>query len=234
MNSRIEIERAIIAAIVYNGGYATVSSILQKKNFSNFIYTKIYTAAGNLYPLTPIDLITIHLELKKTDPDLLEVITEEMYTSGKYLIGLHLRYWCLIILQLDIRDSFEKELITWRDNRIREKEDVEAAVLTEMLEMIRIPQLDILVFIEKAISYFDRQDMSWEYKNSKEFYDSIGQKACGIRRTISLDTALSAAYKISDCSSDIKQTCDKFIGAINTMIITNQVKPEYSKAAEFL
>jgi len=234
MNSRFEIEQAIIAAIIYNDAYATVASILQIKNFSNIYHQNIYAAAGKLYPLTPIDLITIHLQLKKDNPNTAAEVTQQMYTAGKYTIGLHLRHWCLILLQMDITDNFERDLILWRDSRIQENEKVEAEVLTEMLEMIRIPQLDILEFIEKAIKYFDMQDMSWEYKSAKEFNEHIGAKAARIKRMIALDTALAAAAKIADCDIDIKQTCNKFLSAINTMIITNRAKPEFLKAAELL
>lgn len=234
MNSRFEIEQAIIAAIIYNDAYATVASILQIKNFSNSYHQKIYGAAGKLYPLTPIDLITIHLQLKKDDPDTAAAVTQQMYTAGKYTIGLHLRHWCLILLQMDIADNFERELILWRDTRIQEDEKVETEILTEMLEMVRIPKVDILELIEKAIKYFDMHDMSWEYKSAKEFNEHIGLKAARIRRMIALDTALSAAAKIADCDLDITQTCKKFLSAINTMIITNRAKPEFLKAAELL
>lgn len=233
MNSRFEIEEGIIACIVYAGGFATVSCILQKKNFKNEIFQKIFETATTLYPTKPIDPMTIRLALEPTVQDF-QPIHLAMATANKNMVNIHLRYWCMMVLQMDITTAFEKELINWRDLRKADGEDVESAILTEMLEMIRTPNLDVLDFIDKAIKYFDIHNMTIEFEQTREFDNIIGIKTRGIQRGIALDQALSAAYKIAECDYEVKQTCDKFIGAINTMIITGNVKPEFLTASELL
>lgn len=235
MNQRSEIEQTIISAIIYADAFPTAASILSTKHFQNISYALIFETANSLYPTIPINVVTVRNKLQVTVPDQVTGLSQEMVKLGLRLVGCNqVRYMCLLLLEINIKEGFLKELHRWRDSRLEESSSVETAVLTEIIEMLNVADIDILSVIEQAIKYFDIQDMKTEYQEGKLFNEAIARKANSIRRTVTLDTALSAAYKIVETSHEVKQICDKLISALNHMIVTNQIKPEYIKAADLL
>lgn len=232
--ARNEIERGIIVAIIEANAFTDVAALLAVKNFKDKRFQQIFTAAQSLYPSRPIDFITLKIELEKIFKDECDEAITFFYTKKVHIhTKSSVRYWCLVLLQLDIKDAFKSELVKWKEERDRESSPVESAVIEEIFLNVT-EDVDILILIEKSMLYFEKHKMSRELSKAQEFEEDVVKKTLKIKKNISLEIALSNVYQIAECSPEVIFYCKKFAEAIAHMTITNKIKSTYTTAANLL
>lgn len=235
MNLRTQIERAIIAAIVYADCFSQVTNYITSKNFCTPIHKKIFDAAAALYPLAPIDIITITRQINSTDPDNMETAVDLILLLDKVnLAQVNAQYWAILLLQLDITEKFKKELVEWKGKRDHSGDAIEAAAITEIIQNIDSPGIDILRLIEKSIAYFIKLNMEPEIQAANQFNTNIALKVAEMKANAALISSLKAMQRLAGCSREVAYECNQFAIAITDMMLSNQVRPQYTQAAKLL
>lgn len=230
--NRIEIEEGIIAAVIDANAFPVVVNIISAKNFTVPKFAVIFEVAKKLYPLTPIDVITIRNELTVFWGDSgIEALDHLFLRKYSVYNVKNVPYWCFILLQMDMANTYKNSLVAWREARIADDHLVASAVLEEVFLMIG-PGVDIIELVEKAIIYFDHQKMDFEAQQSREFEELTLKKALQIKRHIGIETAMSNLLQIANNSGEVEYVCKVFAMAIGEMVLSNKVKDQYTLAAE--
>ena len=233
-NSRNEIERGIIIAIIDAQAYAAVANFLSAKNFRDKRFQQIFTAAQNLYPTKTIDFITLKIELERLFKDDCNQAIDFFYqTKTSVYTKTFVNYWCLVLLQMDIKEAFKAELLLWKEDRAKEDSRVETAVIEEIYLNVT-EDVDILLLVEKSMVYFEKHKMSLELSKAQDFNENVIKKALQIKRNISLEIAMANIFQIAQSSPEVIHYCKKFADAIAYMTITNKLKSTYTTAANLL
>lgn len=232
MQNRIDIERAILGAIIFCDGYAQVAHILSPKNFTSTaeIHNReVYEVIAGLFPDRPIDMVSVLQELSVRYPKESD-IGHWVFSCDNYVsASSNITYWALILLQIDVTDKYRDQLIFWRDRRARDFDHTEKGVLDEMIESIR-PGVDIFEFIEKSIEYFGTQNMQKEHDGAVNFSKDFLEKAQRIRRVGSINTILKHLFLITKCTPELQFQCEAFAKAIADMVSTGMTNDRYTKA----
>ncbi len=236
MTSRINIEKAILGAVIYCDAYPQVAHILTPKNFSSapgVKHRELFGTVAGLFPARPIDLITVSHELRTKFPGDNEV-TDLLYDISNIAAASNVSYWAFMLLQIDISEKYKSQVLAWKDLRDREMEHVESAALLEIIETIDT-QADIFDVIEKSIQYFQRENMTYEYNGAREYFQGIAQRAKGIERIASIDAAMRHLLSTTKCAnSQVEIHCEAFAKAIADMIRTGQVNDRYTTALNII
>lgn len=232
--TRKSIETGIICAVLEAEAYPEVANFLSAKNFKTVMFQQIFFAAQKLYPTRPVNLISIKLELETMYKDESLDAINFIYDRGRYAYTkTFIKYWCLILLQMDIKNSFRDELINWKSERDKEHSLVESSVIEEIFLNVT-EEVDILLLIEKSMEYFEKHKMTIELNKALEFNENVVKKALLIKKNVSLEIALANIFKIAETSTEVKYQCNKFAAAIAEMTITNKVNNNYRIAADLL
>lgn len=230
--SRKQIERAILHCVLLCNGYSQIADILKPSNFHYSPHKEIMETMTNMYPIKPIDLITLTHELKHAYPDN-SVTTFELLAAHTIASTAHLRYWAIILLQIDIQVKFRNKLLEWYTERQQNFHLVEAAAIEEIIQTIRA-KIDMFEMIEKCLVYFQHMKMEVEYEGTSTFYENLNIKCNDIRKMNSLNNILQQLYYLTDPNPDIKAHCQRLIDAVSDMILTGSIKTKYYQAVQIL
>lgn len=231
---RNDIEQGIITSIINENSFCDVANYLSVKNFKEIKFQQIFSAAQNLYPLKSIDFITLKLELIKLYKENCDdAITFIFNHKGQLANKSSVKFWCLILIQIDIKNAFRNELTIWKDERKKLDQLVECAVIEEIFLNVT-DDVDILVLIEKSMLYFEKHKMALELSKVQEFEENVCKKTIQIKKNISLEIALAQVFKIAESTPEVTHYCKKFADAIAYMTITNKIKSSYTAASNLL
>ncbi|MBC7418421.1 MAG: hypothetical protein H7325_09720 [Pedobacter sp.] len=237
---KVDIETQILAAILFNKtAYPAIAHILKPENFTSTEAVKhreIYKAIENLYPVSPIDLVTLHAEMHISGTLCDEAKSNLVYICGCGTItDANIKRWAFILLQESIRKALLDKLMGWREQRDRDFEKMEKEVLTEIWEIARLPDEDIFQIIEQALVYFQKIGMQPELEDLQEFQKTFKDRVAEIKRVSSIETALGFLLDIAGTAgNDVRYNCKKFALAIADMVTSGQSNESYNKAVNVL
>lgn len=227
--NRHDIERAILAAIIYCDGYVRISNILTYKNFQVVAHADIFRCISVLYPHTPIDIITAGNELSKLDPEggynlLINTLSVNVSSAG------NLEYWAFILLEMDITEKFRRQVSEWKIEAAGDGHKTTVAVLDEISE--NIGKMDIFDLIEKVIAYFQDKGLREEEQKALAFNDQLAARVKDIKKTASVKIAVDYLIKTTQQSARCSDQCEKFARVIVDIISTGHTNPLYTRAIE--
>ncbi|MCW5910947.1 MAG: hypothetical protein KIT62_07730 [Cyclobacteriaceae bacterium] len=149
-NFRLNLEQTIIGACLLENGYSRVAGVLTSRNFTQSEYYNhrtIFEAIERLYPMWPIDLITVLHEINKNGyASYLAGCTAKVCSSD------NLRYHAFILLQLSMRDVLIHALDKVRSAHIS---STTHAAIQEIIDECLDTGNDILEIYPKALSYLE-------------------------------------------------------------------------------
>lgn len=232
MNTRVDIEKGILGAIIYCDGFAQVAHILTPKNFTSspkLKHQELFAIISNMFPHKPIDMITVSHEVEKIFPGGKNWV---LRCNNYVTASSNLTYWALMLLQVDVTDKFKIKLIEWKERRDFDLDYTASGALKEIIESIS-PDSDIFTLVESAIEYFDHLGMEKELGETKQFSRDFLEKAEKIRKDDSVQRILNNLYAISRCvKPELKEQCDLFGHAIADIIKTGQTNERYTQALQ--
>lgn len=235
MNSRIEIERALLGAIIFCNAYAQVAHIINEKNFTSTSEIKnreVFGVIKKMFPVVPIDMITVLKQLSESYPD--EEVGDWVFCCDGYVqSSQNAGYWALMLLQIDVTEKYKDVLIEWRDARVMDLDKVEAAVLTEMLEEMK-RGIDIFDFISKSIQYFDLQKMDRERDAATFFNDSFDVRIKSIKQANTMKCILNNLFSMCKTVPEHVIQCEIFAKAIVDITSTGMTNDRYVKAVSII
>src|SRR5690606_37520984 len=131
MNTRVELEKAILSPIIFCNGYAYIANILTEKNFVTEPHKIIFSICTELYPVKPIDIIVLTHVLRERYPDNVQLIHYAFVELSHISANTHLVYHSFLLLQEDIKLKFLSSVTAWKVNREKELQHTQAATLLE-------------------------------------------------------------------------------------------------------
>ena len=234
MKTRLELERAILGPIIFCNGFALVADVLTEKNFIASGYHKIiFLECKKLFPLKPIDPITLVYQLRNTYGDSQEITNYIFSHLYQFPSTLHLVFHSYILLQEDIKKKFLDQVIEWKAQREKDYDHSAAATLLEVAETIN-SGADIFEVIEKASEYFMLQDMEAEYKHCKEYYQDLVSKTKKIKRMDGLNQILNNLSMYNNINPETIYHNQVFIKAIKDIFRTGVITEKQQKAVKIL
>jgi hypothetical protein len=238
MITRLYIEQSILGAIVYHSGYAQIAHILSPKNFTSKAEgycrnAELFSVICSLYPHKPIDFLTVGLELQKQYPNSPDVIQTLFQIGHKVCSSSSIVHWAFILLQIDISEKFKAQMVAYKSQREGNLDYTEAGGLKEIIEAIETEN-DIFEVIEGAGKYFKHLNMDEELNSSIKLYQDLSKKVSNLKSISSIQVALSYVFQISEASTAVQFECSAFANAISDMVFTNQVKTQYTEAANHI
>lgn len=229
MNNRLEIEKAILGAIIYCDGFAQVAHILTAKNFTSsqkIKHRELFAVIASMFPIKRIDMITVKQEVEKIFPGNGNWVLK---CNNHITASSNLTYWALILLQIDITEKFQKKLLEWKDRRDHDFDHVASGALKEIIESI-VPDQDIFDLVDGAIAYFDHLDMKTEHEEAIQFSRDFLEKARKVMQVESIDAILHHLYSISRCTPELQEQCNLFGKIIADIITSGQTNERYTQA----
>lgn len=229
MNTRLDIEKAILGAIIYCDGFAQIAHILSAKNFSSspkIKHRELFAVISSMFPTKRIDMITVRQEVERIFPgNGIWVLKCNNYITA----SSNLTYWGLILLQIDVTEKFQKKLIEWKDSRDQDFDHSASGALKEIIESI-VPDVDIFDLVDGAINYFDHLGMKLEHEEAIQFSRDFLEKQRKIKQMESIETILSHLYSASRCSPELQDQCNLFGKIIADIITSGQTNERYTQA----
>jgi replicative DNA helicase len=147
-NYRLELEQTIIGACLLEDAYQHVAGIITYKNFKaggTQDHQAIFKAFEEMYPLEPIDPLTVTHKLRK--PFYASYLVQ---CTSKVVSSLHLTGHAFILIQLSMRDVLIHLLNTQSQ---KEFSTVTKAAINEIIDECLDGSNDILTIYEKTPEY---------------------------------------------------------------------------------
>lgn len=234
LQTRQQIESAILEAIIYANGFPLVADILTPLNFRGQYHAEIFTAIKSLAPESVIDLITLLDHIEKIYPDRPEISSYLLANRAFTVVSnANIVYWAIILLQEDIALKFKKQLIDWKDLRDKSGDIVESAILEEVITSIN-DRSDIFDIITKSAEYFRLQNMQLEALEADAFEGHVSQKIKNIKRQQSVKLALDNVLTLVSPNTEIANACYKMASAMFDMIVNHSLPQNYIEATKHL
>lgn len=149
LNERIEIEEQIIGTML-NGFYLTALDILKPQNFEGLLHRQIFEIIQKHHLTEPIDLVNVtRLYNKAHKPPMTYLLTE----LCNKLIPRSVGKYCLILLELDIRDKFGELLGGYESASVLEEDFPSAKTWKDCRDHITHPDHDVFKAVDKIYSY---------------------------------------------------------------------------------
>ena len=236
MSDRLEIENSILGAIIYHNGYAQVAHILSPANFSSLPGVEnrgLYSVITGLFPSKPIDFLTIGQAIRSKYPQDVTLMSTLLNTGHQVASASNIAEWAFILLEHDISTKFHRQLADWRAERESNLDDVEAAVLLDVINNLTAGA-DLFEVIEGAILYFKHHDMLKEYNDCMQFYHDLSTKVKNTKKMNSINTALKYLYQATEADEVAQQHCRIFADAIASILINQKIDPKFTEAANLI
>lgn len=178
---RIELEQAIIGAVVLETRYDQVSSILRRINFESkehqAIWGGIQHLAGNYRPYDMITL-TRHLHQHAGRPGY-NWAQEIADCTARVCDGESLIAHAFSLLEQDIKHKYLKLLRLWVQHH---QNDLDyCAVMQLIINQFTQPQNDIFIVMRKAANVFKASQLEDEAQATEELLNNIDMKADHIK-----------------------------------------------------
>ncbi|MBX2893965.1 MAG: hypothetical protein KF763_00880 [Cyclobacteriaceae bacterium] len=221
---RLNLEQTIIGACLLENGYSRVAGILSARNFSRTEYYDhqlIFEAIERLYPLRPVDLITV---------------THEVNTRGyayyladcvaKVCSSDNLRSHALILVQLSMRDALIRTLDKARSKHVS---NITHSAIQEIIDKCLDTGNDILEVYPNALKYL--QSIAAEdfiLADVRRLNESIDRKCAAIRAQAHIDCLINNLNQLSNSGSNTTKrlTLARLIELTKGVLVKGEVKPE--------
>lgn len=178
---KYDLEDRIITSVLYENSYSAVAYILSPKNFSvtvNVNKQLIWKAIQGLYPKHPINLMTVRrYVLDVNDVDYAVQLTE----ISNHIGCSSYTYDALLLVELSIRETIQKELLILESNSISHSNFSSAATYKELKNHFDDMNNDVFDGIDGAINYLKSCSLEPGEKFFEEIQNAVSKKVRSIK-----------------------------------------------------
>lgn len=147
---RLQLEQTIIGSCILENGYSQVAEVLTDKSFTKsepFDHQLIFSAIEKLYPVRPIDLLTVSYEINKP-----EYSSYLAHCALNVSSASNLKHHAYILLQLGMRDALINLLDQAQSTAVSL---VTRSAIQEVIDECLDTENDILDIYSKVVSYLE-------------------------------------------------------------------------------
>lgn len=230
-DNRIELEQAIIGAVVLETRYDQVGNILKPSNFTakkedtHANYQLIWsTIKEQAEADNPYDIITIANKLKQKRLPTGNYSYELALCTSQVNSGASLIEHAIILLETDIREKLVKQLMAFQASN---RNINYRAMLQEILNHVQDPSEDIFDVVDSAEHYFAANGMKEEAEKMREFNLKVELRADQIRKNFPIINSLERLQRTAQLELSIpeksRMQLSLLINGISQLLTTNQL-----------
>jgi replicative DNA helicase len=185
MENRNDWECLIISCcLTEKEAFLTVSNFLTANNFKDELTKKIFETMCALFPLSPIDIVSVSNSFSVFDKDKIYNIVRQYWLSTS-----NLKYYSMLILEYDLRVSFQNHLIGLMAKYKADALLKEYASEIESVKKLTNEWCDIFQIIDSAQAYF-KSDSAFNMAKQETaiFIEKIDKRILLIKQQSKLDT----------------------------------------------
>jgi replicative DNA helicase len=196
---RQNLEQTIIGACLLENGYSQVAGILTSRNFTHsgaFNHKAIFEAIERLFPLRPVDLITVVHEVNKSG--YASYLAE---CASKVCSSENLRSHAVILLQICMRDALIQILDNARGAHIS---STTLAAIQEIIDHCLDKSEDIFETYQGALSYLESIGAEEFLINDiRKLQNGIDLKVIAIKNQAHIDCLVNNLSYLSKVGTDL-------------------------------
>jgi len=221
---RLNLEQTIIGACLLENGYSRVAGVLSARNFSQTEYNNhqlIFEAIERLYPLRPVDLITVIHEVNKRG--YAYYLADCM---AKVCSADNLRSHALLLVQLSMRDALIQTLDKARSKHFSNSTH---CAIQEIIDECLDSGNDILEIYPKALIHLEKIGAEdFILADVRKLNESIDRKCATIKAQAHIDCLINNLNQLSNSGSNTitRLTLARLIELTKGVLIKGNVNPE--------
>ena len=218
---RKDLEQVILGACLLENGYNRVAGILSFKNFtpsSTYNHQLIFQSIQNLYPSSPIDILTVTHKIKK-----LEYSSYLAYCMNKVCNVANLRFHAFILLQESMRSLLVERLNMAMNMELK---TVTKAHINDIVKKCLDPYSDIVKFYDLLPDFLKsvnaEESLIKEMTNLK---NDLYEKTIRIKKQAHIDCLFNNLQRLPEGTLDSKsKLCmTHLINVIKGILVTEGI-----------